>query len=318
MAFIRDMLVAETSFPRPEEFGISVELQAEDTNLTVGQEAILTGVLKNLNNEPLSIRITVYSKQPSPPRVIEMEPEWAEEKTLQPFEEMQVRVKLIFEKANTYEVGLMIIMPDTPAMTEPIVFKIKEKPVNAIDILWMNMPIVIVVSVLIPIACIKRIRTVLNAVISACYLRISTNKDEAIGHFTIFILTLLTLLLPMLPEEFAQRIFIAYLILLFIGIPILAFLDGIFYKRAWASFTIMFTSFMLAGLIITSIPYFSLRVFLGYLYFGFITGAMGLGSSFIMFRKKPIRILGIIVLIVSILLWVLLILPTFQNIYLTS
>jgi hypothetical protein len=121
-----------------------------------------------------------------------------------------------------------------------------------------------------------------------------------------------------LPEEFAQRIFVAYLILLFIGIPILAFLDGILYKRAWASFTVMFTSFMLAGLIITSIPYFSLRVFLGYLYFGFIAGVMGLGSSLIMFRKKPIGILGIIVLIISLLLWILLILPTFQNIYLTS
>jgi hypothetical protein len=122
----------------------------------------------------------------------------------------------------------------------------------------------------------------------------------------------------MLPEEFVQRIFIAYLILLFIGIPILAFLEGILYKRAWASFTVMFTPFMLTGLIITSIPYFSLRVFLGYLYFGFIAGIMGLGFSFIILRKKPIRILGIIVLIVSILLWVLLILPTFQNIYLTS
>jgi len=75
---------------------------------------------------------------------------------------------------------------------------------------------------------------------------------------------------------------------------------------------------MLAGLIITSIPYFSLRVFLGYLYFGFIAGVMGLGSSLIMLRKKPIGILGIIVLIISLLLWILLILPTFQNIYLTS
>jgi len=172
-------------------------------------EVILAGIVRNLSNESLSIKITVYSKQPSPPRVIEMEPEWAEEKTLRPFEEMQVRVKLIFEKAGAYEVGLMIIMPDKPAMTEPIVFKIKEKPASAIDILWMNMPIVIVASVLIPIVCIKRIRAVLNAVISVCYLRISTNKDEAMGHFTIFILTLLTLLLLTLPEKFAQRIFVA-------------------------------------------------------------------------------------------------------------
>lgn len=313
--FIENKLNVETSFPRPDEFGISVELQAESTNLTAGQEVVLTGIIKNLGNKSLSIRITIYSKQPSPPKVIEMEPKWAEEKMIMPFEEIPVRVKLSFEKAGIYEVGLMLIMPENLAASEPIVFNVKEKPFTLIDFLWNIIPFVIVASLLISIVCIRRIRTTLNAAFSLSYLRILTHKDEAIGHFTIFILILLTLLLPMLPEEFVTRIFLAYLILLLIGIPILTVLDGLLYKRLWASFFVIFMPFTIAGLIITSTPYFSLRAFLVYLYFGFIAGVMGTGSSLITFKKRPIRIMGFLALAISIILWVLLILAEFLEIF---
>lgn len=116
-------------------------------------------------------------------------------------------------------------------------------------------------------------------------------------------------------EEFVARIFQAYLILLLVGIPILAILDGFLYRRTWLSFIVMFTSFMIAGLMISSIPYFSLRVFLVYIYFGFIAGMMGLSSSLIMLKKKPINLIGVMVLIISIILWILLIFPWFQNIH---
>lgn len=302
------------SFPRPEEFGISVELRAESTDLIVDQETVLIGIVRNLSNKSITMKITVYSDQSSF-RVIEMNPKWGEEKTLNPFEEMHVTVRLSFKEASVCKVGLMLIMPDKPAASEPIVFNVKEKPASIIDILWKSIPFVIVMLLLISIICVKRIRTTLNTMVSMCYSRFSIHRDEAMGHFTIFILSLLTLLLPMLPEEFVLRIFSAYLILLLIGIPILAVLDSVLYKRVWTSFIIMFASFTIAGLIITSIPYFSLRAFLSYLYFGFIAGTMGFGSSLAVLRKKHISIIGIVVLAISMVLWSLLIFPEFQNIF---
>ncbi|MEM1548220.1 MAG: hypothetical protein QXN75_03700 [Thermoproteota archaeon] len=302
------------SFPRPEEFGISVELEAESTDLTVDQETVLIGIVRNLGNKSVTMKITVYSDQSSF-RVIEMNPEWGEEKTLKPFEEIHIIVRLSFKEAGICKVGLMLIMPDKPAASEPIVFNVKEKPASIIDILWKSIPFVIVILLLISIVFVKRVRTTLNTMLSMCYSRFSIHKDETIGHFTIFIFSLLTLLLPMLPEEFVARIFQAYLILLLVGIPILAILDGFLYRRTWLSFIVMFTSFMIAGLMISSIPYFSLKVFLVYIYFGFIAGMMGLSSSLIMLKKKPINLIGVMVLIISIILWILLIFPWFQNIH---